>query len=36
VIYLEAGRIVADRSSFEFFNAPLPEAAAHFVKGELP
>jgi ABC-type multidrug transport system ATPase subunit len=36
VIYLEAGRIVADRSTHEFFNAPLPDEAAHFVKGELP
>ena len=36
VIYLEAGRIVADRATHEFFNAPLPDEAAHFVKGELP
>jgi ABC-2 type transport system ATP-binding protein len=36
VIYLEAGRIVADRPTHEFFNAPLPDEAAHFVKGELP
>ena len=36
VIYLEAGRIVADRPTHEFFNAPLPDEAAHFVKGESP
>ena len=36
VIYLEAGRIVADRPTPDFFHLPLPEAAAHFVKGELP
>jgi tungstate transport system ATP-binding protein len=36
VICLEAGRIVADRSTQEFFNLPLPDQAAHFLKGELP
>jgi tungstate transport system substrate-binding protein len=32
----EAGRIVADRSTQEFFHLPLPDEAAHFLKGELP
>jgi tungstate transport system ATP-binding protein len=36
VIYLEAGRIVADRPTLEFFDLPLPDEAAHFLKGELP
>lgn len=36
VIYLEAGRIVADLPVERFFNGPLPPAAAQFLKGELP
>ena len=36
VVYLEAGRIVVDRPTHEFFHTPLPEPAAHFLKGELP
>jgi tungstate transport system ATP-binding protein len=36
VAYLEAGRIVVDRPTAEFFELPLPEPAAQFVKGELP
>ncbi|WP_057111010.1 ATP-binding cassette domain-containing protein, partial [Bordetella pertussis] len=34
VIYLERGRILADLPVDQFFNGPLPEAAALFVKGE--
>jgi tungstate transport system ATP-binding protein len=36
VVYLEAGRIVVDRPTDDFFNSPLPEPAASFLKGELP
>ena len=36
VIYLEHGDMVADRPVHDFFNTPLPEAAALFLKGELP
>ena len=36
VVYLEAGRIVVDRPVEAFFDEPLPEPAASFVKGELP
>lgn len=36
VIHLEAGRIVVDLPVDAFFNGPLPEASAQFLKGELP
>ncbi|MCY7314491.1 MAG: ATP-binding cassette domain-containing protein [Rubrivivax sp.] len=36
VIYLEAGRVVADLPVDGFFNGALPPEAALFVKGELP
>jgi tungstate transport system ATP-binding protein len=36
VVYLEGGRIVVDRPTEAFFNSPLPEPAASFLKGELP
>ncbi len=36
VVYLEAGRIVVDLPTSWFFDRALPEAAAQFVKGELP
>ena len=36
VVYLEGGRIVVDRPTEDFFNTPLPEPAASFLKGELP
>ena len=35
VIYLEQGRLVADLSTAEFFNGPVPAAAEAFLKGEL-
>ncbi|MDB5870383.1 MAG: amino acid transporter ATP-binding protein family [Polaromonas sp.] len=35
VIYLEHGRLVADLPTHDFFNGPLPLAAANFLKGEL-
>ena len=35
VIYLEHGHLVADRSTYDFFNSPLPSAAENFLKGEL-
>ena len=35
VIYLEHGHVVADRLTHDFFNGPLPSAAANFLKGEL-
>lgn len=35
VVYLEHGHMVADRPTHEFFNGPLPMAAANFLKGEL-
>ena len=35
VIYLEHGRIVADLPTRDFFDGPLPVAAANFLKGEL-
>ncbi len=35
VIYLEHGRLIADLPTPEFFNGPLPLAAANFLKGEL-
>jgi len=36
VAYLEAGCIVVDRPTADFFELPLPEPAAQFLKGELP
>jgi tungstate transport system ATP-binding protein len=36
VAYLEGGRLVVDRPTQAFFEQPLPEPAAQFVKGELP
>jgi tungstate transport system ATP-binding protein len=36
VLYLEHGRLLADVPTDGFFNGPLPEAAALFLKGELP
>jgi len=36
VAYLEAGSIVVDRPTADFFELPLPEPAAQFLKGELP
>jgi tungstate transport system ATP-binding protein len=36
VLYLEGGRLVVDRPTDEFFEQPLPEPAALFLKGELP
>ena len=36
VVYLEAGRIVVDVPADDFFNRPLPEPAAAFLRGELP
>jgi tungstate transport system ATP-binding protein len=36
VAYLEAGRLVVDRATADFFESPLPEPAAQFVRGELP
>jgi len=35
VIYLEHGRVVADLPTRDFFNGPLPVAAANFLKGEI-
>ena len=35
VVYLEAGRVIVDLSTAQFFNQTLPEPAASFVKGEL-
>ncbi len=35
VIYLEQGALLADLPVHDFFNGPLPAAAAHFLKGEL-
>jgi tungstate transport system ATP-binding protein len=34
VVYLEAGRVEVDLPTARFFDAPLPDAAARFVKGE--
>jgi len=34
VVYLEHGRLVADLPTHDFFNGPLPAAAAQFLKGE--
>jgi tungstate transport system ATP-binding protein len=36
VLYLEAGRLVADLPVDRFFNDALPHQAAQFLKGELP
>ncbi len=36
VLCLDGGHVVADMPSASFFGGPLPEAAARFVKGELP
>ena len=36
VVYLEGGRVIVDLPTLLFFNQPLPDAAAQFVKGELP
>lgn len=36
VVYLEGGRVIVDAPTESFFNQALPEAAANFVKGELP
>ena len=40
VLYLEGGRLVADRPTGRFFEAPaddpLPPEAVQFLKGELP
>lgn len=36
VVYLESGRLLVDRPTRNFFDDPLPAAAAAFVKGELP
>lgn len=35
VLYLERGRVLADRPVHDFFQGPLPEAAQLFLKGEL-
>ena len=35
VIYLEHGRLMADLPTTDFFDGPLPPAAAHFLKGEI-
>jgi tungstate transport system ATP-binding protein len=34
VVCLDAGRVVADKLTADFFHQPLPEAAARFVEGE--
>ena len=36
VLYLEGGHVIVDLPTLMFFNQPLPDAAAQFVKGELP
>ena len=36
VAYLEGGKVIVDRSTDAFFNERLPDAAAQFLKGELP
>ena len=36
VVYLEGGHVIVDLPTLLFFNQPLPDAAAQFVKGELP
>ena len=36
VVYLEGGCVIVDLPTSEFFNQSLPDAAAQFVRGELP
>jgi ABC-2 type transport system ATP-binding protein len=36
VVYLDAGRVLVDLPTAMFFYEPLPDAAAQFVRGELP
>ena len=36
VLYLEGGRVIVDWPTDAFFHDRLPEAAAQFLKGELP
>jgi tungstate transport system ATP-binding protein len=36
VLYLEGGHLVVDRPTADFFEQPLPEPAAQFLRGELP
>jgi tungstate transport system ATP-binding protein len=36
VVYLEAGQVVVDLPALMFFDEPLPQAAAQFVRGESP
>jgi tungstate transport system ATP-binding protein len=36
VLYLEGGHLVVDRPTSDFFEHPLPEPAASFMKGEFP
>jgi tungstate transport system ATP-binding protein len=36
VLYLEGGHLVVDRPTDDFFEQPLPEPAALFLKGEIP
>ena len=36
VVYLEGGHVIVDRPTAGFFTQPLPDAAAQFLKGELP
>ncbi|HVK31366.1 MAG TPA: ATP-binding cassette domain-containing protein [Burkholderiaceae bacterium] len=36
MLYLEGGHLVVDRPTVDFFEQPLPEPAALFLKGELP
>jgi tungstate transport system ATP-binding protein len=36
VVYLEGGQLIVDLPTEAFFNQALPQAAAQFVKGELP
>jgi tungstate transport system ATP-binding protein len=36
MVYLEGGRLVVERDTDSFFNQPLPDAAAQFLRGELP
>jgi tungstate transport system ATP-binding protein len=36
VVYLDDGRVEVDLPAATFFDAPLPDAAARFVKGEAP
>ncbi len=36
VVYLEGGRLIVDMPTHDFFHDALPDAAAQFLKGELP